>query len=444
MTKVKFADSIKNEYRMIGVGNNVLNHFGMAVGTDNIVGGHGFAVIDYDSENRKITLHEDADLTRFKVGLNIFLNLGVFDDNSPVKCQIINIDERIFTLLSEVDAFIPPTPEKPWYGAVIDLTREETAYANGADNFVTGLYATATGSCNVSIGFGAYVAGLCCMAIAETAHAIGTRTIASGKSSTAEGVDSIASGLFSHAEGSSTHANGDSSHAEGTATEANNDDAHAGGHRSKANGKISFAHGSMPEANGDYSNVLGYRVICDAKYATMIGKDANLADLPENECAFAVGGGDYNNKQIAFLAQSRKSVINPLYNPTLDPNNTGTDSDGEPQFKPEMAFSTKYQGRLNGTTQVIDNATGTIQLDHDFFNRWKITPQAMTSPELKNWNDGDRGEIIIYAGGANFAFPATWNWIGSIPALNSTGFTICEIRKIDNEIIIEHKITITM
>ncbi len=192
--------------------------------------------------------------------------------------------------------------------------------------------------------------------------------------------------------------------------------------------------GDMNTANARFAVIGGYKNTVSARGARVFGRYLTISNDPANEYGFFTG-----EKEIGFASRVNKKVLNPLYNPTLDTGKTGTDSKGERQYIPKLAFSAQYRGRLTGTTLEVTGASGLVSLDHDHYNRWKITPTAAVIPELENWLDNDEGELIIYNGGSKIQWPAEWNWIGDIPELGTVN--IFELKKIDNSIHIKDKMT---
>jgi hypothetical protein len=202
-------------------------------------------------------------------------------------------------------------------------------------------------------------------------------------------------------------------------------ESHCGGSMSKAIGRTSFVHGENCEAAGIMGVAIGHDVKATAKYSHIIGVRGELADLAENQGAFALAGGVYPNFSLAFTIRTRKAVLNPLY-----PN------DGEIQYTPTEAYTTQYQGRLIGTTKTYSATADAVSLDHDFYSRWKVTPSASSTPTLANWNDGDIGELIIYNGGSLINFPSAWIWMSAQPSLQTNGYDVFFIEQIGTDVFI--------
>jgi hypothetical protein len=310
--------------------------------------------------------------------------------------------------------------------AVPDVASILTSTSIGESNLTTGDAAISEGSGNVAYGFGAHAEGLVTAALGISTHAEGINTIAMGDAAHAEGSGNIAKGGGAHAEGAATKALADGAHSEGLNTRAIGMESHCGGSMSKAIGRTSFVHGESCEAAGVMAVAIGHDVKATAKYSHIIGVRGELADLAENQGAFAMAGGVYPNYSLAFTVRTKKAVLNPLY-----------PADGEVQYTPTEAYTTQYQGRLIGTTKTYSAAANATLLDHDFCARWKITPSAAAVPTLANWLDGDTGELIVYNGGSLVSFPAAWLWLGTQPTLQTDGYDVFTIEQIGADIYIK-------
>ena len=308
---------------------------------------------------------------------------------------------------------------------VPDAASISTAMGFGESNITTGDAASAEGSGNVAYGFGSHAEGLVTAALGVAAHAEGINTIAAGDASHAEGSGNLAKGLGAHAEGNATKALVDGAHSEGLNTRAIGMESHVGGSMSKAIGRTSFVHGENCEAAGILGVAIGHDLKASAKNSFIIGVRGELADLAENQGAFALAGGVYPNYSLAFTIRTKKVVLNPLY-----------PADGEVQYTPTEAYTTQYQGRLICTTKTYATTTASTSLDHDFYARWKVTPSIATTPVLTNWNDGDMGELIIINGGSLVSFPVAWIWMTTQPSLQTNGYNVFEIEQVGTDVFI--------
>ena len=190
----------------------------------------------------------------------------------------------------------------------------------------------------------------------------------------------------------------------------------------------SFAHGSLAEANGDYSFAVGRQIVNNAVGAALIGIHGTLDAAAENTGAVALAGGTVKEKRLVLTLRTNKAVRNPLY-----------PQEGEKEFLPEPEFTAEYAGHLLARTEILTGSV--LEMDHGTAGRWKFTPSGQTVPQLKNWLDGDTGELIVFNGGSKIAFPAEWNWIGTQPGLKTTGFDLFTIRKVNNTIFIKHEVS---
>lgn len=181
-----------------------------------------------------------------------------------------------------------------------------------------------------------------------------------------------------------------------------------------ANGAVII--GNMNEVTAANSYTAGYRLRNHAKGARAIGRYYTLEDTPENEYALALGDGELDGTtpkgEISLIHRVFKSVLNPLYDPSKDTDNTGTDSAGEKQYIAERAYATEYRGHWLAVTRNVDTA-GTVTLDHDLFARWNLTASGEITLSLSNWQDGDSGELIVDTTKQTINIPADWVTLGA-------------------------------
>lgn len=422
--------SYTSEYRLVGLDCAALNDTALCVGYKNVAGGSVFTFSAYDPSRRALTVAE-GNIGKCGVGAELFLWTTANDKNSPYRLKIVKVNAAAAQLILSADpAFEKSVSDEisGWIGTVHDIKRTDAAFASGELCYATGEFSFASGSLCLASGFGAHAEGILCEARGEMSFAVGNMTKATGLAAFASGTNTEAGGMFAHAEGSSTKAAGDNSHAEGAGCESSGDTAHAGGFHAKATGRLSFAHGSLAEANGDYSFAIGRQIVNNAIGAALIGTHGTLDAAAENVGAVALAGGTVKEKRLPLILRTNKAVRNPLY-----------PQDGEKEYLPEPEFSAEYAGHLIPHTET---ASGTaLVMDHGRAARWKFTPSGQTVPQLRNWIDGDSGELILYNGGSKIAFPAAWKWVGTQPTLKSSGFDLFTIRQIDNTIFIKHEVT---
>lgn len=430
--KLYLPQPAKTEYRLTGIGCSVLNDTAFAAGTRNVAGGHQLKISQFDPETRKLTIAADGgEPGKLAAGMSIHLWTCADDEDSPRELSIVAVDPEARTVTIDRDLSLKTEQLKTaseWIAAVPDLTREATAFAAGDLCFASGEYSFASGSLTIASGFGSHAEGILCEARGDMSFAVGNMTRAKNLAAVATGTNTTASGMFSTAIGNSTTACGDSSIAAGSGSEAAGDSAVAIGFRSRAAGRGTFAVGALAEANAEYSVAIGRQVRTDAKYSAIVGSHGELNDAVENQGAVAFSAGSVDRNFIAILIQPNRAIKNPLY-----------PQEGEAEFIPEQDFSVTISGHLlPGTVTASGN---TLVLDHGHAGRWKFTPSGSVTPVLKNWRDGDRGELLVYNGGNKILFPAAWHWIGSQPSLKSSGIDLFTIFQIDDKIFIKHEAT---
>lgn len=430
MGKLNIADPVRSEYRLTGIGCAVLNNAAFAVGTRNITGGYQFKVGAFDALRRVLTIAE-GEMGKAAPGMALYLWTCADDDDCPreVKIAAVDVEKQEITL----DRDLNLTAEQlktaaDWIAAVVDLSREASAIAAGDLCMATGDYAFASGSLTLASGLGAHAEGILTEARGDMSFAVGNMTRAGGLAAVATGTNTRADGMFSTAIGAGTTAGGDASLAAGSGTEATADNAVALGFRSKATARNSVAAGSLSEAVADGAAAIGYRVKCAAKFGAIIGRYGELPGTVENIGALAIAAGEQGAERLAVLIRPYKAIRNPLY-----------PQDGEPEFLPDPDFSFTVAGHF--LPETVTAPGNSLVLDHSRAGRWKITPSASVTPVLKNWRDGDRGELVIYNGGSRVLFPSAWRWIGSQPSLKSAGVDVFTIYQVDDKIFIKQEMS---
>ena len=201
-----------------------------------------------------------------------------------------------------------------------------------------------------------------------------------------------------------------------------------------ANGAVII--GNLNEVTAANTFTAGYRVKNFAKGARVFGRYFTLEDTPENEYAFALGDGELDGTtptgEISLIHRVFKSVLNPLYDPSKDTDNTGTDSAGEKKYVAERAYATEYRGHWLAVTRNVDTA-GTVTLDHDFFARWNLTASGEITLSLANWKDGDSGELIVDTTKQTINIPAEWVTLGA-DITKTPGVYVLEIAQVGTTI----------
>lgn len=201
-----------------------------------------------------------------------------------------------------------------------------------------------------------------------------------------------------------------------------------------ANGAVII--GNLNEVTGANSYTVGYRLKNHAKGARVFGRYFTLEDTPENEYALALGDGELDGTtptgEISLIHRVFKSVLNPLYDPSKDTDNTGTDSAGEKKYVAERAYATEYRGHWLAVTRNVDTA-GTVTLDHDLFARWNLTASGEITLSLANWQDGDSGELIVDTTKQTINIPADWVTLGA-DITKTPGVYVLEIAQVGTTI----------
>ncbi len=414
-------------------------------GYGNIAGGIPVLITGYSAVTGALTLSEAR--PEMAVGQQVKVHTTVNDENSPYDATIAAIDGNnvwldapVFPDESVILAIVANSgAEAPLLILpVMDAERWATDDSNttiGSYNINTGVGATVDGAVNLNNGDYAHVAGSLNQNSGDGAVISGTLNINTADHADIGGVSNklIAPkgyGRYTFIRGNGNTAASDSITIIGTGNEVTGMGATVIGSMNKEiTGRDSFAFGNRLKVLADYAKAIGHALTVRAKNAFLFGRYGELDASAENEGAIAFAGGENGNPLLAWIFRTRKAVINPLYNPSLDTAKTGTDSKGERQYIPKLAFSAQFRGRLTGTTATLTSSTNYVTLDHDQFNRWKFTPTRATIPTLENWNDNDTGELIIYNGGSYIQWPAEWVWIGKIPTLGAV--ISIELRKID-------------
>ena len=433
MSKIKFPDAMANEYRMIGVGCKVLSNFCISVGTNNIVGGYGFKIIGYDQETRKLTVAAGTEMGKFAVDYRLFIATHPDDDNSPHQVKIIAVDAANHTLTLASDLVMTAgeiTPENPAIGAIQDPQREATTFASGDFNFNPGEYSTAEGTLNVLLGLGSSVKGVLNWLSGDMSSVDGNSNRVTGNNMAVNGINNRITADTGMISGFNNTVFGSDIYCCGAINNLNGIRITVLGNTITANANNVFAIGMQHTIGADNTVTIGYRLKNNAKSAVMIGRDAELENSPENEGAMGFGGGDATRKLFTMLSRCRRKIANPLYGQT-----------GEPQFINRMGFRTDYHGHLLDCCdeRTVNVAAGiqAVSLDHDWFGRWRITPtgSGQITFSADNWENGDRGTLVIVNGNGKVVWPSSWVWIsanvplvgtvGGMPdALQSSGYNI--------------------
>lgn len=449
-----------------------------AFGIGNVVGGYATRIDEVNEIGQTVTLisYDDDELLpeKFIVGEKAYIAHNPLNNLTVFTATIMNVAPVVENeVVTRIVLTLQPDPEEqdmpvidgelPGILLVQDNDCDTTTQAEGQGNIVTGESAGANGSYNI-------IAGLCSHVFGVGNTAVGNMLKVFGISNNVQGVNLLVNGTSNNVDGMFTFVNGSQNKSRGDENDINGDMNDVKGDNITVNGsnnrvvtrtriaddgstitektRQAYVSGTLNEVNADYTHTCGYRLTNRAKHAIMFGRDTYLDDSPENEGAFIVGGGELNNPRDAFAVYSRRKIINPLYNPTNDPDGNGVDSSGEKQYIGQLGFLVKYLGHMLSTakTQTVNNDSGTalnVSLDHDYYGRWKITPTGtgQITFTCDYWEDGDEGTLIIYNGNGKVSWPAEWTWIGSIPTLTTDGYDVFKLIAVDSDVIIKHEVS---
>lgn len=296
-------------------------------------------------------------------------------------------------------------------------------FSTGNYNFSQGAIISTAGYCNSSNGLHIFNYGLGNAAFGANININGQCSFGAGSSLNINGDNSFAFG-------SSNNVDRDGGISIGHGNNCKAIDAITLGRMCKIYGYGGISIGTNSTVNGTSSISIGYNVTNNAKNALILGSRGTLPDLAENKGAIAFSGGELDDNGFGLIIRSYKAELNPLY-----------PQQGEPEYNSVVAFSTTYKGRLIGTTQTINNTDSlSIEINHDYYDRWKITTDIECTISLLNWQDGDKGKLIFYNCGSKILWPDNWNYENTFQ-LQSNGFDVIEIEKIDDEIFVKQIFT---
>lgn len=443
-----------------GFGNIKHNDRLFVTGVKNIVGGTSLTITAYNENTGTLTVElpsDDSELAELlSAGDTVQIHTDIYDENSPYTATVAEINGTSVKLDSPIPQF-SNSPTLLLVEGMKNWDDDESSATIGDYCVNTGIGAVVTGSVNINTGNYSFVNGLCNYNAGECAVITGANNYNTADHVDIGGVNNklIAPdgyGRYTFIRGNGNIAASDNITVFGTGNEVTGMGATViGGMNKEVTGRDSFAFGNMLKVVADYAKAWGYQLKNAAKNAFLFGRYGELDDSAENEGVFAIAGGENKNPLLAWIFRTRKAVINPLYNSNLDIGNSGTDSKGEKQYIPKLAFSAQYRGHLldycdERTVNVTSGITA-VSLDHDWFGRFRITPTGAGKITFScdNWEDGDRGTLVIVNGANRVVFPASWVWIsGNVPlfgqvggepaTLQSNGYNIIIMFKIENTI----------
>lgn len=399
----------------------------IAAGIDNISGGYPARIVDADEVAGTISLvsidNDPLNPDKYTVGATVYMAHAPLS-NDPQSFEITNVqtvyeDDEV-TIAGVVltvtipDGFVMPTIDEnlPAVAIVYDADCDTTSQSEGQGNVVTGESAGSNGSYNLVAGLGSHAFGVGNSLMGAFLLSTGTSNMLDGESIRVDGTGNKGKGKFVTIVGNSCDLNGQGLYALGDLINMDGIDGMAIGRNiTMSDCNLSIAVGIQLNVTAKSSVTAGYQLTNDADHSILIGRYGELADSPENKGAFVVAGGDTGDPQEAFSIRSRKKVENPLYNPTLDPEETGVDSEGESQYIGEVAYRHDYRGQLKPKTQTVTlDGAQTVTLDADQYSRVMLAGTGTATLALADtWQDSDKCELVIDTSSVTPVIPAEWN-----------------------------------
>lgn len=399
----------------------------IAAGIDNISGGYPARIVGADDVAGTISLvsidNDPIDPDKYTVGANVYLAHNPLL-NDPYFFEIAGIqtvyEEDGVTVSGVVltvtipDGFVMPTIDEtlPAVAIVNDAACDTTSQAEGQGNVVAGESASSNGSYNLVVGLGSHSFGVGNSLMGAFLMNTGSSNMLDGESIRVDGTGNKGKGKFITIIGNSNDLDGQGLFAFGDSINLNGIDGMAIGRMiTMSDCNLSVAIGTQLNVTAKSSVTAGYQLTNDADHSMLIGRYGELADSPENKGAFVVAGGDTGDPKEIFSVRSRKKVENPLYNPVNDPEGTGVDSDGEPQYVDEPAARSEFAGQLKPKTQTITLAGAqTVTLDADQYSRVMLAGAGSATLVLKAdaWKDGDKCELVFDTNSVTPVIPAAW------------------------------------
>lgn len=440
------------------------NSYSSFTGVGHIIGGYAAKVTGYDANTKKLTLgvadstQDAVDFSKFAVGSRITINDpgesvtnedGTEEDLRYLEAEITAIDAENSTLTIAAWVYSGTTSERTLSSSfadnvasgiifihIDDSERRDNATATGDKNFVTGLRSHANGSWNTVTGICSWVNGTNNYATGSNIFVKGISNIVTadscyvlGSSNTVNEINCLVIGHMNQAKNQGQFILGGNNEIEAL-------DAFVigNGNNASKNARSAVISGNNNTVTGENSKTFGTQLKNHVKGATLLGCHGTLEDNPKNENSLAIAGGETNNEVITHIFYINKAIVNPLYNSEKDPENTGTDSDGEKQYIPERAFGMEYRGHLIPFTQKITvTDSQVVQLDHDQFARWVIEGVGEITVLLSNWQDGDSGEMVIDTTKQTINIPAAWITLDA-DITTTPGVYVLEIAQVGSNI----------
>lgn len=456
VTRKQMKSYIADELEKIGTGGTGgtggSGTAGDVTGKGHVIGGYAARITEYDESAKRVTLAEDADMTKFSAGATATFNWAGTSASAEEKfasAEIATVDatNRTLTFSATLDGAMPDIEKNAAWVRVIDPDRDSAASAHGEYNFVTGDDAHGQGYCNSATGVGAFASGAYNNVPGDFSEAHGVGNTVAGENNVAFGGNNTGIGgnnsVLPEAQMCFTVGNGNvakgqsqiilgcsnelTGHTCGVLGSANRDAAGASFH-------VMLGWGNFTDAA--YTVTGGYCNRNHAKRASMSGVFGELSSSAENEGAFAVGGGEKKgSERVTFIHRSRRPVLNPLYNSSKDSGNTGTDSDGNAKYLAEMGASTEYAGTLKPMSKTVTVTDGgALEFDPGEFSRYILTGSGSVTLGVSDaMVDGDSIQIVLDTSKVTPTFPAGWVTLG-VDVTTLPGLYVLEIAKVGTTI----------
>ena len=453
VTRKQMKSYIADELEKIGAGGTGgSGTVGDVTGKGHVIGGYAARITEYDESAKRVTLAEDADMTKFCAGATATFNWAGTSASAEEKfasAEIATVDtaNRTLTFSAAPDGAMPDIEKNAAWVRVIDPDRDSAASAHGEYNFVTGDDAHGQGYCNSATGAGAFASGAYNNVPGDFSEAHGVGNTVAGENNVAFGGSNTGIGgnntVLPTAQMCFTVGNGNiakgqsqiilgcsnelTGHTCGVLGSANKDADGASFH-------VMLGWGNFTDAA--YTVTGGYGNRNHAKRASMSGVFGELSSSAENEGAFAVGGGEKKgSERVTFIHRSRRPVLNPLYNSSKDSGNTGTDSDGNAKYLAEMGASTEYAGTLKPMSKTVTVTDGgTLEFDPGEYSRYILTGSGSVTLGVSDaMADGDSIQIVLDTSKVTPTFPAGWVTLG-VDVTTLPGLYVLEIAKVGTTI----------
>lgn len=455
VTRKQMKSYIADELEKIGTGGTGgtggSGTIGDVTGKGHVIGGYAARITEYDESAKRVTLAEDADMTKFSAGATATFNWAGTSTSAEEKfasAEIATVDatNRTLTFSAALDGAMPDIEKNAAWVRVIDPDRDSAASAHGEYNFVTGDDAHGQGYCNSATGVGAFASGAYNNVPGDFSEAHGVGNTVAGENNVAFGGNNTGIGgnnsVLPTAQMCFTAGNGNiakgqsqimlgcsnelTGHTCGVLGSANKDAEGASFH-------VMLGWGNFTDAA--YTVTGGYCNRNHAKRASMSGAFGELSASAENEGAFAIGGGEKKgSERVTFVHRSRRPVLNPLYNSSKDSGNTGTDSDGNAKYLAEMGASTEYAGTLKPMSKTVTVTGGTLEFDPGEFSRYILTGSGSVTLGVSDaMADGDSIQIVLDTSTVTPTFPAGWVTLG-VDVTTLPGLYVLEIAKVGTTI----------